>query len=77
ENDPIFRLPRLPHHLHHLSVAVPDYHLAESHNKYSELFEGVTRIYLSDFMSTFDYQLWDPKLEKVVSGEYATGLKSA
>ncbi|MGB0743545.1 MAG: fatty acid desaturase family protein [Opitutales bacterium] len=64
------------HHLHHLSVAIPNYHLAACHKKYSELFEGVTRIHLSDFMSTFDYQLWDPKLEKVVSREYANGLKA-
>lgn len=62
------------HHLHHLSVAIPNYHLEACHNEYQEFFEDVTRIYLSDFMSTFEYQLWDPKLERIVSREYAAGL---
>jgi len=65
------------HHLHHLSVAIPNYHLAACHDAHRELFEGVTRVYLSDVMSTFDYQLWDPKLEKIVSREYAANLPVA
>lgn len=54
------------HHLHHLSTAIPNYHLAECHKKYAHLFTDVKRIYLSDLLTTFDYQLWDPKLQKVV-----------
>lgn len=55
------------HHLHHLSLAIPNYRLASCHEKWSEYFEGVKRVYLKDLFSTFDYQLWDPEKQKVVS----------
>lgn len=54
------------HHLHHLSEAIPNYRLAACHKEWSHLFEGVKRIYLRDLFSTFQYQLWDSKIEKVV-----------
>ncbi len=62
------------HHLHHLSVAIPNYRLEDCHNKYSDLFQNVRRVRMRELISTFDYQLWDPKLEKVVSREYADQL---
>jgi len=65
------------HHLHHLSVAIPNYHLEACHQEYEDLFDDVTRVGMEDFMSTFDYQLWDPKLEKVVSREYAESLQAS
>lgn len=55
------------HHLHHLSLAIPNYQLAACHEKWADLFADVKRIHLRDLFSTFDYQLWDPKLEKVVA----------
>lgn len=65
------------HHLHHLSVAIPNYNLEACHNEFQEFFKDVTRIHLSDFMSTFEYQLWDPKLEKIVSREYAASPEAS
>jgi len=55
------------HHVHHLSTAIPNYNLADFHKEYEDLFSGVKRIHLKDLLTTFDYQLWDPKKEKVVS----------
>lgn len=63
------------HHLHHLSVAIPNYRLAACHDAFSSLFEGVPRVYPKDLMSTFNYQLWDPELQKIVSREYAVSLQ--
>lgn len=54
------------HHLHHLSVAIPNYGLAACHNKYEDLFKDVKRIYLRDLLTTFDYQLWDTEQQKIV-----------
>lgn len=55
------------HHLHHLSVAIPNYRLAACHKRWESLFADVKRIYLTDLLGTFDYQLWDATEERVVS----------
>ncbi len=55
------------HHIHHLSVAIPNYNLQACHEAYEDLFKDVKRAYMSDLLGTFEYQLWDPELQKVVS----------
>lgn len=55
------------HHIHHISVAVPNYQLEACHKALEPLFTGVRRIYLSEVFSTFDYQLWDAEKEMVVA----------
>ncbi len=55
------------HHIHHLSIAIPNYRLAACHKDLEHLFTDVKRFGCKDFFSTFDYQLWDPKLQKVVA----------
>ncbi len=55
------------HHLHHLSVAIPNYQLAACHEKFESLFVDVKRVHLRDVLSTFHFQLWDPQLQKIVA----------
>lgn len=55
------------HHLHHLSVAIPNYRLVACHKQYASLFAGVKRVRLSDVLKTFKYQLWDPEKQKIVA----------
>lgn len=55
------------HHLHHLSVAIPNYRLAACHKQYESLFSGINRVGLSDILGTFKYQLWDPEKQKVIA----------
>lgn len=55
------------HHIHHLSIAIPNYRLAACHRDLEHLFTDVRRIGCKDFLSTFDYQLWDSKEQKVVA----------
>lgn len=54
------------HHVHHLSVAIPNYHLAACHKAYEPYFADVKRVHLRDLLGTFDFQLWDPELQKIV-----------
>jgi len=54
------------HHLHHLSIAIPNYNLAACHRQHESLFAGVRRIYLSEVLTTFDFQLWDSEKQKLV-----------
>ena len=55
------------HHLHHLSVAIPNYRLAACHNEFASLFASVKRVCLNDALQTFNYQLWSPEQQKIVS----------
>lgn len=55
------------HHIHHLSVAIPNYRLAACHREFESLFANVTRVRCRDLLSTFDYQLWDPGQQRVVA----------
>jgi acyl-lipid omega-6 desaturase (Delta-12 desaturase) len=54
------------HHLHHLSVAIPNYRLAACHKEFESLFVNVKRIHFRQALTTFNYQLWDPGQQKVV-----------
>lgn len=60
------------HHLHHLSVAIPNYRLAECHKDLEPLFTEVKRVNLGDLLSTFKYQLWCTEVEKIVPKTPAT-----
>ena len=55
------------HHLHHLSVAIPNYRLAECHRQYESLFTDIRRFSGREILSTFRYQLWDPSEQKIVA----------
>jgi omega-6 fatty acid desaturase (delta-12 desaturase) len=55
------------HHLHHLSVAIPNYRLAACHKEYEALFVDIKRFRCRDLLSTFKYQLWDRDQQKVVA----------
>ncbi len=57
------------HHLHHLSVAIPNYRLEACHKEWEHLFKDVKRVKITELLTTFDYMLWDPQLQKVVSRE--------
>jgi omega-6 fatty acid desaturase (delta-12 desaturase) len=59
------------HHVHHLSAAVPNYHLAACHRQHADLFSGVTRITLSEIPAAFRCNLWDTQARWIISvGEY-------
>ena len=55
------------HHIHHLSAKIPNYRLVECHKEYSQLFDGVTRIYLSQMLYSLTCLLWDAKAERIIS----------
>jgi acyl-lipid omega-6 desaturase (Delta-12 desaturase) len=55
------------HHVHHLSVAIPNYRLAACHTEFADLFSDVQRVYARDLLSTFKFQLWDSEQQKVVA----------
>lgn len=62
------------HHIHHLSTAVPNYHLRRCHNDLKELFTGVRRISLKEIPRSFSYQLWDEKKEILISKNEFHGI---
>jgi omega-6 fatty acid desaturase (delta-12 desaturase) len=55
------------HHLHHLSVMIPNYRLAACHRQLESLFTDVKRVQCRDLFGTFRFQIWDPGLQKVVA----------
>lgn len=61
------------HHLHHLSMAIPNYHLAACHKEYEELFAGIKRIRMNQLLTTFKYLLWDAQEQKLVARPIANG----
>ncbi len=54
------------HHLHHLSTAIPNYRLAACHQEWEHLFTDIKRVHLSELLTTFNYQLWNPEKQKLV-----------
>jgi acyl-lipid omega-6 desaturase (Delta-12 desaturase) len=55
------------HHIHHLSFRIPNYCLAECHNKNRELFSGLTRIRLGDVPHAMKCILWDARAHRIIS----------
>ena len=55
------------HHIHHLSASIPNYHLAECHEEYQHLFSRVTRVKLSEVLSSLHCILWDKREQRIIS----------
>jgi omega-6 fatty acid desaturase (delta-12 desaturase) len=62
------------HHLHHLSVAIPNYRLRACHNEFEPLFVDIKRFHFRDLLSTFKYQLWDTETQRVVALTQVTSV---
>ena len=64
------------HHIHHLDVKIPMYHLPKSHNKLSEMLASRSsvlvqnkhwaRLPLLEALKTYQFKLWDPQAGKLV-----------
>jgi omega-6 fatty acid desaturase (delta-12 desaturase) len=65
------------HHIHHLSIAIPNYRLAACHAEFESLFSDVERFHGRDLLSTFKFQLWDSETQKVVARDYASPRDNA
>ena len=55
------------HHIHHLSIAIPNYRLASCQHDLKDLFTNVKRINLSEIPKSLKYILWDRDRQKIVS----------
>jgi acyl-lipid omega-6 desaturase (Delta-12 desaturase) len=55
------------HHIHHLSVRIPNYHLAECHERHQALFAGVRRIRLFEIHEAMKCILWDTRARRIIS----------
>ncbi len=55
------------HHVHHLSVRIPNYRLVDFHNDHADLFQGVTRIKLSRIPAALKCILWDTSARRIIS----------
>ena len=53
------------HHIHHLSVRIPNYHLEKCH-KAEPLFQAVKPITLISSFKSFTFRLWDEQRRKLV-----------
>jgi omega-6 fatty acid desaturase (delta-12 desaturase) len=54
------------HHVHHLSIAIPNYRLAACHQALEEYFVDIKRVGIRDLLGTFNFQLWDAEKQRVV-----------
>jgi omega-6 fatty acid desaturase (delta-12 desaturase) len=61
------------HHIHHLSPAIPNYHLEKCH-KSEPLFQAVKPITLFASLKSLTFRLWDERRQKLVG---YSGLKFA
>jgi omega-6 fatty acid desaturase (delta-12 desaturase) len=55
------------HHIHHLSANIPGYSLVKCHDEYQHLFSGVTRLKLSQVLSSLNCILWDTRAQRIIS----------
>ena len=55
------------HHIHHLHPRIPNYWLAECHNKNRELFSDIRRIRLRDIPQSLKYILWDVRARRIIA----------
>jgi len=55
------------HHIHHLSVRIPNYFLAKCHDEFAHLLSDVTRIKLSEIPQALKYILWDTRARRIIS----------
>ncbi len=65
------------HHIHHLSANIPNYSLVKCHHEYEHLFSTVTRLRLSQVLSSLRCILWDTRAQRIISlAEYRRQLAS-
>lgn len=63
------------HHIHHLSARIPNYRLAECHQKYLHLFGDVRRLRLAQIPCSLKCILWDTSAARIISvAEYRLQL---
>lgn len=55
------------HHIHHLSASIPNYSLVQCHEEYEHLFASVTRVPLSQVLSSLNCILWDARAQRIIS----------
>jgi omega-6 fatty acid desaturase (delta-12 desaturase) len=55
------------HHVHHLSAAIPNYHLVKCHSENADLFGSVRRLRLADVPGALQCLLWDRRGERIIS----------
>ncbi len=55
------------HHIHHLSVAIPNYRLAACHREYADLMGAVRRVTLAEVPSALQCILWDRLGRRIIS----------
>ena len=55
------------HHVHHLSAAIPGYHLVACHRQYQHLFTDVRRISLRQIPAHLKCILWDRDAARIIS----------
>ncbi|MGH8759688.1 MAG: fatty acid desaturase [Burkholderiales bacterium] len=55
------------HHVHHLSVRIPNYCLVQCHEEFAHLLSDVARIKLSEIPQALKYILWDTRARRIIS----------
>jgi omega-6 fatty acid desaturase (delta-12 desaturase) len=55
------------HHIHHLSPAIPSYHLPRCHDEYKHLFDSVVRLRLRHVLRSSRCILWDTRAERIIT----------
>jgi len=66
------------HHVHHLSAKIPNYRLAEFHNKYQHLFVDVRRVTLRQIPYALTFLIWDAAAKRIISvAEFQHQLQNA
>jgi acyl-lipid omega-6 desaturase (Delta-12 desaturase) len=64
------------HHIHHLSSAIPNYHLKAVHTEYCADLKHVKRIRLTQIFSAFKCILWDKEKNMIVAPTKESKSKS-
>jgi acyl-lipid omega-6 desaturase (Delta-12 desaturase) len=63
------------HHIHHLSPAIPNYHLEKCHRS-EPLFQSVKPVTLLSSLKSLTYRLWDERCQKLVGYRAARILRN-
>jgi len=63
------------HHIHHLSPAIPNYHLEKCHRS-EPLFQSVKPITLLSSLKSLTFRLWDERCQKLVGYRAARILRN-
>lgn len=63
------------HHIHHLSPAIPNYHLEKCHHS-EPLFQSVKPVTLLSSLKSLTFRLWDERCQKLVGYRAARILRN-